>query len=84
MFNTEEYLHELSKYVDSMSLLYIDKEGKLRRIYCPFKVTCVIVNYCFVPGEILIVEAVKVTVTLRDVYIISGNAYPIKYFKLIT
>ena len=30
------------------------------------------------------VEAVKMTVTLKDVYIIRGRAYYVWYFKVIT
>jgi len=83
MFNPEEYLYELSKYVDPFSILVIDREGKLRRIYCPFLVSARIKIYTFYEGEVLIVDAVKVTLTLEDVYIISGKAYLIGYFRII-
>ncbi|HPQ35883.1 MAG TPA: hypothetical protein PK563_15420 [Tenuifilaceae bacterium] len=83
MFNPEEFLYELSKYVDPHSILVIDKEGKLRRIFCPFFVAARIRIYTFHEGEVLIVDAVKVTLTLEDVYIINGKAYLIGYFRII-
>jgi len=82
MVNPEEYLYELSKFVDSRSVLYINKDGLLRRIYCPFKVIVIVKVFTFEQGEIVLVEAVKVAITLEDVYIISGKAYLIQYFRL--
>jgi hypothetical protein len=38
----EEFLKELLRWVNSDSILVIDKKGLLRRIYCPFKAICLI------------------------------------------
>lgn len=78
----EKYLFELSKYVDSKSVLFINKDGLLRRVYCPFRVIVIVSVFRFEQGEIVIVEAVKVAITLEDVYIISGKAYLIHYFRI--
>ena len=82
MTDPEEYLYELSKYVDSKSILVINPDGGLSRIYCPFPVILVIEVEDLILGDIYLVDAVKVAFALDDVYIISGKAYLIWYFKI--
>ena len=72
MNDPEEYLYELSKFVDSKSVLVINPDGDLKRIYCPFPVILVLKIDDLTVGEIYYVEAVKVTPLLFDLYIISG------------
>jgi hypothetical protein len=76
----EEYLKELLKWVSSDSLLVIDGLGNLRRIYCPFKVICLVNFPEITKGEKLSVDAIKLTVEVKEVYIIRGTAYYIAYF----
>ncbi|HOZ13412.1 MAG TPA: hypothetical protein PLH91_06485 [Tenuifilaceae bacterium] len=83
MQKPEDYLRELSRLVDSDSILVISSSGKLKRIYCPFLVTVKIQVYRFNQGDILVVDAVKVTLTLEDVFIINGKAYFIQHFRII-
>ena len=82
MTDPEEYLNELSKYVDSKSILVITKSGDLSRIYCPFPVILILEIDDLNVGEIYYVESVKVTPMLVDVYVISGKAYQVWYFKI--
>jgi hypothetical protein len=78
----EKYLQELLKWISSDSLLVMDKSGNLKRLYCPFKVIC-LVNFPVISrGEKVFVDAVKLTVEIREVYIISGVAYHIAYFTI--
>ena len=78
----EKYLQELLKWISSDSLLAIDGKGDIRRIYCPFKVIC-LVNFPDInQGEKVSVEAIKLTVEIKEVYIIKGTAYHIIYFKI--
>ena len=79
----EEYLKELLKWVDSGSLLVIDKKGHLRRIYCPFIAVCLVDFPSINKGEKVPVDAVKLTVEVREVYIIRGTPYYINYFNII-
>jgi len=76
----EKYLQELLKWVSSDSLLVIDGSGNLKRLYCPFKVICLI-NF---KGDKVSVDAIKLTVEVREVYIIRvrGIAYHIAYFRI--
>ena len=83
MIDPEEYLYELSKYVDSKSILVITLDGKLSRIYCPFPVILVIKVEDLIVGDTYLVDAVKVAPSLDDLYIISGKAYLIWYFEII-
>ena len=79
----EELLKELLKWVNSDSILVIDKKGLLRRIYCPFKVICLVTFPQIKQGEKVNVDAVKLTMEVRGIYIIKGTAYYIIYFKII-
>ena len=83
MIDPEEYLNELSKFVDSKSVLVITAIGDLSRIYCPFPVILVLEIDDLIVGEIYYVESVKVTPMLFDLYIILGMPYYIWYFKII-
>ena len=80
---SHKYLHEFAKMVDSKSIIVIDSRGKLRRIFCPFPVIILVCISRFEKGQVLTVEAVKVTTELQDVFIIEGRAYLIRYFGII-
>jgi hypothetical protein len=79
----EEYLRELLKWVSSDSLLVLDKLGKLRRVYVPFWVVSLIDFPDITKGQIVPVDAIKLTVEVKEIYIIKGTAYYIIYFKII-
>ena len=79
----EEYLKELLKWVSSDSLLVLDKSGRLRRIYCPFRVICLVDFPDITRGENVSVDAIKMTVEVREVFIVRGIAYYIIYFKIL-
>jgi hypothetical protein len=79
----EEFLKELLKWVNSDSILVIDKKGLLRRIYCPFKAICLVDFPEIKHGERVNVDAVKLTVEIKEVFVIRGVAYYIIYFKIL-
>jgi hypothetical protein len=83
MSREEKYLKELLKWVTSESLLVIDEKGLLRRIYCPFKAICLVTFPEIKQGEKVSVDAVKLTVEIKEVFVIKGVAYYIIYFKII-
>jgi hypothetical protein len=78
----EKYLQELLKWISSDSLLVIDVSGHLRRVYCPFKVICLVNFPSITQGEKVSVDAIKLTVEIKEVYIIRGIAYHIAYFMI--
>ena len=83
MIDPEEYLYELSKFVNSKSILVITRSGDLSRIYCPFPVILIVEVDDLTEGDIYYVEAVKVTPMLVDVYFILGLPYYSWHLKLL-
>jgi hypothetical protein len=81
--SNEEYLKELLNWVSSDSILVIDKKGLLRCIYCPFWVICLVDFPDIKQGDRVSVDAIKLTVEIKEVFIIRGTAYYILYFKII-
>ena len=79
----DKFLHEFARYVDSKSILVISPAGKLIRIFCPFPVVILSSLYQLEKGQIIFVDAVKVTKELKDVFIIKGKAYQIEHFGII-
>jgi hypothetical protein len=80
----EEYLKELLKWVSTDSIMVIDNTGKLRTLYCPFRVLCLVNFPDITKGEEVAVDAVKLTLEVKEVYIIGGVAYYIVYFKILS
>jgi hypothetical protein len=79
----EEYLKELLKWVSTEDMLVIDKSGLIRRIYCPFRALCLVSFPEIKQGEKVTIDAIKLTVEIKEVYIIKGTAYFIIYFSII-
>lgn len=79
----EKYLKELLKWVSSDSILVIDKSGKLRRIYVPFWVISLVDFPEISKGEKVSVDGIKLTIEVKEVYVIRGIHYYIIYFKII-
>lgn len=81
--NNREYIQELFRVVSIDSILVIDRNGKLKRIHCPFRATVVIPVGDFVTGKTVLVEAVKMTLELREVFIVDGTAYYLYHFRIL-
>lgn len=81
--DNEKYIRELLKWVEEDSMLVIDEKGRLRRIYCPFKATCLVDFPDINQGESVAVTAVRLTIQIKEVYIIKGRAYFIIYFRIL-
>ncbi len=79
----EEYLKELLKWISTDDILVIDQSGRLRRIYCPFHVICLVTFPDIQQGDKVTVDAIKLTLEVKEVFIIKGTAYYIIYFKII-
>lgn len=79
-----EYILELFKIVNTTSILVIDHKGTLKRLHCPFKVIAIVE----LPPQITVgasyyVDAVKMTMELKEVYIIEGEGYFIWIFTIV-
>lgn len=78
-----EYILELFKIVTTTSILVIDSKGNLERLHCPFKVVAIVELPPLIIAEAFyMVDAVKMTLELKEVYIIKGKGYFIWYFKI--
>jgi len=65
------------------SILYINSKGELKRLYCPFHVKAKVDIPPIYEGEIVTVQAVKITPDGRDVFIIEDLGYYVIYFRLV-
>jgi hypothetical protein len=79
-----EYILELFKIVSTTSVLVIDNKGNLKRLHCPFKVVAIVeLPPDIALGAFYMVDSLKMTLELKEVYIIRNKAYFIWYFKII-
>lgn len=79
-----QYILELFKIVSTNSILVIDRKGNLKRLYCPFQVVAIVeLPPQIIEGAFYMVDAVKMTLDLKEVFIIRGKGYFIWYFKII-
>jgi len=81
--DNHQYIKELFKVVSIDSILVINREGQLKRIYCPFPIEVIIPVGKYKLGMVIFAEAVKMTPDLKDVFIIEGKAYYPFYFKIL-
>lgn len=84
MEHSKGYVNELMQWMDPFSILVVAEKGHLKRIYCPFSAMVIIPVGSFQEGDIVSVQAVKVTLQLKDVFIIEEKAYYIFHFRIIT
>jgi len=78
------YILELFKIVNTTSILVIDHKGTLRRLHCPFKVIAIVGLPPHIIVEALyLVDAVKMNLELKEVFIIEGKGYLIWHFNIV-
>jgi len=78
-----KYIEEIFKYCKIDSILVINKTGLLERLDCPFEVLVIQDVGELYKGLICLVSAVKLDLTLIDVYIIGNKAYYFFNFRVI-
>ena len=78
MDKNEKYIRELFKLVGTDSILIIDRQGKLARLYCPFEVIVTGILPDLKVGDIVWVEAVK-----NDLYFEGCLYYSWKGFSCL-
>ena len=79
---SKDYINELMKHCDPFSVLALGFGGELIRLYCPFSVMVIYSVGKLNRGDVVLVEAVKITLELKDVFIIEGKAYYIIHFRI--
>ncbi len=78
-----KYIEEIFKYCKIDSILVINETGSLERLDCPFEVLVIQDVGELKKGLICIVRAVKLALTLVDVYIIGNKAYYFFNFRVL-
>jgi hypothetical protein len=78
-----KYIEEVFKYCKIDSILVIDKTGQLQRFQCPFEVVVISDVGELQKGLICLVNAVKLDLSLIDVYIIKNKAYYFFNFRVL-
>ena len=80
--DARKYIIELFKIVDTKSILVVLHTGKVIRLFCPFHVICNVNAPPLKEGREYSVEAIKMTLDLKDVFIIDGKGYYVWYFSV--
>jgi hypothetical protein len=80
---TKKELAELLKYSSPKELWVITWNNILTRLFCPFKVKVLQDVGLLKRGQIVLVNEVKVTLELKTVFMINGQAYYYNYFDII-
>ena len=73
----------LPQYIDPQSILVINKQGLMRRLYCPFGVVSISQIGQVPPLTKMIVEEVKATLQDMLIYVINGKPYKYKDFHIV-
>jgi hypothetical protein len=79
----KKYIEEVFKYCKTDSILVMNKTGQLQRLQCPFEVMVIQDVGKLYRGLICLVSAVKIDLTLIDVYIIKDKAYYFFNFRVL-
>ena len=79
----KKYIEEIFKYCKVDSILVIDRTGQLQRLDCPFEVLVIQDVGELYKGLICLVNAVKIDISLVDVYIIRNKAYYFFNFRVL-
>lgn len=78
-----KYIEEVFKYCKTDSILVINRAGDLQRLDCPFEVVVIQDVGQLCKGLICLVNAVKLDISLIDVYIIRDKAYYFFNFRVL-
>jgi hypothetical protein len=78
------YIGELFRIVSTTSILVIDSRGALHRLNCPFLVLSIMdVPPDIINGMRYRVEAVRMSLDLKDIFIIQDKGYYIWGFIIL-
>ena len=80
---TKKELAELLKYSSSKEIYVITYNNILKRLICPFRVRVLQDIGNLKKGQIVLVSEVKVTLELKTVFLINGQAYYYYHFDII-
>jgi hypothetical protein len=76
-------LSEQLKYSSSEWIYIVTYNNVLKQLFCPFRVVVLKSVGSLRQGQIASVEAVKVTMELKTVFVIDGSAYYYFHFDIL-
>ena len=74
---------ELLKYSSPREIYVITYNNILKRLFCPFRVKVLQDIGALKRGQIVLVNEVKVTLEIKTVFMINGQAYYYYHFDII-
>ena len=80
---TKKELAELLKYSSPREIYVITWNNLIKRLFCPFEVKVLLDIGLLEKGHIVRVDEIKVTMELKTVFVIQGQAYYYYYFDII-
>lgn len=69
--------------IDPFSLLVVNSQGELKRIYCPFLARCMIPIKNLLQYEAYVIDMVKTETSEEIIFIIQGKPYLHSYFNIL-
>jgi hypothetical protein len=79
----KKYIEDIFRYCKTDSILVMNKSSHLQRIQCPFEVVFITNVGELTKGLRCLVSAVKIDLSLIDVYIIGNKAYYYFNFRVM-
>lgn len=80
---SDEELVETLKYSSPKILYIVTWNNLLKKLFCPFQVMVKHQIGELNKGDMVLVEAVKVTAELKTVFVVNGRAYYYNHFKIL-
>ncbi len=80
---TKKEMAELLKYSSPREIYVITYNNLLKRLFCPFRVKVLQDIGALKRGQIVLVNEVKVTLELKTVFMINGQAYYYYHFDIL-
>jgi hypothetical protein len=80
---TKKEMAELLKYSSPREIYVITYNNILKRLFCPFRVKVLQDIGALKRGQIVLVNEVKVTLEIKTVFMINGQAYYYYHFDII-
>jgi hypothetical protein len=80
---TKKEMAELLKYSSPREIYVITYNNILKRLFCPFRVKVLQDIGALKRGQIVLVNEVKVTLELKTVFMINGQAYYYYHFDIL-
>jgi hypothetical protein len=83
MADNKKTIDDINRYCFPNSILVIDSKGRLRRLYCPFKVKVIKHIHYLRINDTVDVLAVKISSDLVLLYVVNQLAYPYYCFIIL-